>query len=97
MRRWTSIEWCVWYSIICSQTYTLTPTQFNIRNNEVKYSESLTAPDRLPQEAQDALNEFSNKLTTQDLIDLNRKVSGEQQMNPADAAAEWLSDNGYQS
>lgn len=57
----------------------------------------LTAPDRLPQEAQDALNEFSSKLTTQDLIDLNRKVSGEQQMNPADAAAEWLSDNDYQS
>ncbi len=57
----------------------------------------LTAPDRLPQEAQDALNEFSGKLTTQDLIDLNRKVSGEQQMNPADAAAEWLSENGYQS
>ena len=57
----------------------------------------LTAPDRLPQEAQDALNEFSGTLTTQDLIDLNRKVSGEQQMNPADAAAEWLADNGYES
>ena len=57
----------------------------------------LTAPDRLPQEARDALDEFSGKLTTQDLIDLNRKVSGEQQMNPADAAAEWLSENGYQS
>lgn len=57
----------------------------------------LTAPDRLPQEAQDALNEFSGTLTTQDLIDLNRKVSGEQQLNPSDAAAEWLSDNGYES
>ena len=55
----------------------------------------LTAEDRLPQEAVDALNELSGKLTTEDLVDLNRKVSGEQQMNPADAAQEWLSANGY--
>ncbi|MFK4335222.1 MULTISPECIES: ABC transporter substrate-binding protein [unclassified Kocuria] len=55
----------------------------------------LTAPDRLPQEAVDALNEFSTKLTTQDLIDLNRKVSGDEQQNPADAAKQWLKDNGY--
>ncbi|MEX5276917.1 ABC transporter substrate-binding protein [Kocuria sp. CPCC 205261] len=56
----------------------------------------LTAPDRLPQNAVDALNEFSTKLTTQDLIDLNRKVSGDQQQNPADAAKQWLSDHGYE-
>lgn len=56
----------------------------------------LTAPDRLPQNAVDALNEFSTKLTTQDLIDLNRKVSGDQQQNPADAATQWLSDHGYE-
>ena len=55
----------------------------------------LTAEDRLPPEAVDALNELSGKLTTEDLVDLNRKVSGEQQMNPADAAQEWLSANGY--
>lgn len=57
----------------------------------------LTAPGRLSDEAKDALNEFSSKLTTEDLIDLNRKVSGEQQMNPAAAADEWLADNGYES
>ncbi|MEX5308205.1 ABC transporter substrate-binding protein [Kocuria sp. CPCC 205297] len=56
----------------------------------------LTAPDRLPQNAVDALNEFSTKLTTQDLIDLNRKVSGDQQQNPAEAAKQWLSDHGYE-
>ncbi|GED00199.1 putative amino acid ABC transporter, substrate binding protein [Kocuria varians] len=55
----------------------------------------LTAPDRLPQKAVDALNEFSAKLTTEDLIDLNRKVSGDAQQNPADAAKQWLSDHGY--
>lgn len=55
----------------------------------------LTAPDRLPQKAVDALNELSGKLTTQDLVDLNRKVSGDQQLNPADAAKQWLSDHGY--
>ncbi|RKQ35156.1 ABC transporter substrate-binding protein [Kocuria tytonis] len=55
----------------------------------------LTAPDRLPKEAVDALNQFSPKLTTQDLIDLNRKVSGDEQQNPADAAKQWLADHGY--
>lgn len=55
----------------------------------------LTAPDRLPQKAVDALNEFSSKLTTEDLIDLNRKVSGDEQQNPADAAKHWLGDHGY--
>ena len=55
----------------------------------------LTAPDRLPQNAVDALDELSGKLTTQDLIDLNRKVSGDEQQNPADAAKQWLTDHGY--
>lgn len=55
----------------------------------------LTAPDRLPQKAVDALNEFSAKLTTEDLIDLNRQVSGDEQQNPADAAKQWLGDHGY--
>lgn len=55
----------------------------------------LTAPDRLPQKAVDALNELSGKLTTADLVDLNRKISGDQQLNPADAAKQWLSDHGY--
>ena len=55
----------------------------------------LTAPDRLPQKAVDALNEFSSKLTTEDLIELNRKVSGDEQQNPADAAKQWLGDHGY--
>ncbi len=55
----------------------------------------LAAADRLPQEAVDALNELSGKLTTEDLLDLNRKVSGESAVSPADAAQEWLSANGY--
>ena len=55
----------------------------------------LAAADRLPQEAVDALNELSGKLTTEALIDLNRQVSGEDQVSPADAAQEWLSANGY--
>ncbi|WP_424346963.1 ABC transporter substrate-binding protein [Kocuria sp. CH-021] len=55
----------------------------------------LTAEDRLPQEAVDALNELSGKLSTEDLIELNRKVSGQDQVNPAEAAEEWLSANGY--
>ncbi|GAA1754515.1 ABC transporter substrate-binding protein [Kocuria aegyptia] len=55
----------------------------------------LAAGDRLPQEAVDALNELSGKLSTEDLVELNRQVSGEDQVSPADAAQEWLSANGY--
>jgi osmoprotectant transport system substrate-binding protein len=55
----------------------------------------LTADGRLPQEAVDALNELSGKLSTEDLVELNRRVSGEEQVNAADAAQEWLSANGY--
>ncbi|MFI7741630.1 ABC transporter substrate-binding protein [Kocuria rhizosphaericola] len=55
----------------------------------------LTAEDRLPQEAVDALDELSGKLTTEDLVELNRRVSGQDQVNPSEAAEEWLSANGY--
>jgi len=55
----------------------------------------LAGRDRLPQEAVDALDALSAKLTTEDLVDLNRKVSGEDPVSPADAAREWLSANGY--
>ncbi|MFI7481368.1 ABC transporter substrate-binding protein [Kocuria sp. M1R5S2] len=55
----------------------------------------LASADRLPQEAVDALNELSAALTTEDLLELNRKVSGDDPVSPADAAQEWLSANGY--
>jgi osmoprotectant transport system substrate-binding protein len=55
----------------------------------------LASADGLPQEAVDALNRLSAELTTEDLVDLNRKVSGEDPVSPADAAQEWLSANGY--
>ena len=37
----------------------------------------------------------SRMRTTQDLIDLNRKVSGGDQVSPGAAAQEWLAANGY--
>ena len=55
----------------------------------------LTAENRLPQEAVDALNELSSELTTDDLVELNQQVSGESPVNPADAAEQWLAANGY--
>ncbi len=55
----------------------------------------LAAEDRLSPEAVEALDGLSAKLTTEDLTDLNRKVGGEEQASPADAAQEWLSANGY--
>lgn len=55
----------------------------------------LAADDRLPDGAADALNEFSAKLTTRDLIELNQSVSGDGSVNPQQAASDWLEANGY--
>jgi osmoprotectant transport system substrate-binding protein len=47
--------------------------------------------------AKKALNAVSSKLTTTDLINLNRAVSGNQKQSPADAAKAWLKDKGLAS
>ncbi|MGO4384076.1 ABC transporter substrate-binding protein [Specibacter sp. RAF43] len=44
--------------------------------------------------AKAALNNVSSLLTTEDLISLNRLVSGDQKMDPKAAAAQWLKDKG---
>lgn len=50
--------------------------------------------DTVSEDAQSVLNEVSSVLTTEHLIDLNREVSGDEKRNPADAAADWLEENG---
>ncbi len=50
--------------------------------------------DKVSDAAKTALNTVSKQLTTDDLINLNRMVSGNQKMNPKDAAAKWLKDKG---
>lgn len=50
--------------------------------------------DTVGEDARTVLNEVSSVLTTEDLIELNRKVSGDEKRNPADAAADWLEENG---
>ncbi len=50
--------------------------------------------DKVSDAAKTALNNVSKQLTTDDLINLNRMVSGNQKMNPKDAAAKWLKDKG---
>jgi osmoprotectant transport system substrate-binding protein len=49
---------------------------------------------KMTDKAKDALNAVSKILTTDDLINLNRSVSGNQKQNPKDAAAAWLKDKG---
>jgi osmoprotectant transport system substrate-binding protein len=49
---------------------------------------------KMTDKARDALNAVSRVLTTDDLINLNRAVSGSQKQNPKDAAAAWLKDKG---
>lgn len=49
---------------------------------------------KMTDQAKNALNAVSKVLTTEDLITLNRAVSGSQKQNPKDAAASWLKDKG---
>ncbi len=49
---------------------------------------------KMTDKAKEALNAVSKVLTTDDLINLNRAVSGSQKQNPKDAAAAWLKDKG---
>jgi osmoprotectant transport system substrate-binding protein len=49
---------------------------------------------KMTDKAKEALNAVSKILTTDDLINLNRAVSGTQKQNPKDAAAAWLKDKG---
>ena len=49
---------------------------------------------KMTDKAKDALNNVSKILTTDDLVDLNRAVSGDQKQSPKDAAAAWLKDKG---
>jgi osmoprotectant transport system substrate-binding protein len=48
----------------------------------------------LSPEAQEALDAVSAELTTEDLIDLNLRVSGDEKAEPAAAAADWLEEHG---
>ncbi|HKU29592.1 ABC transporter substrate-binding protein [Arthrobacter sp. NyZ413] len=49
---------------------------------------------KMTDKAKDALNAVSKVLTTDDLVNLNRAVSGNQKENPKDAAIAWLKDKG---
>jgi osmoprotectant transport system substrate-binding protein len=49
---------------------------------------------KMTDKAKEALNSVSKILTTDDLVNLNRAVSGNQKQNPKDAAAAWLKDKG---
>jgi osmoprotectant transport system substrate-binding protein len=55
----------------------------------------LAAEDRLSSDAAAALDELSAKLTTEDLVELNQQVTGEDPISPSAAAEEWLAANGY--
>lgn len=49
---------------------------------------------KMTDKARDALNAVSRILTTDDLVDLNRAVSGSQKEDAKDAATAWLKDKG---
>lgn len=54
----------------------------------------LVKKDKIDSKAKDALNAVSKALTTDDLINLNRAVSGSEKKDPKAAAAAWLKDKG---
>ncbi|GAB4099952.1 ABC transporter substrate-binding protein [Sinomonas halotolerans] len=57
----------------------------------------LVRTETVPEAARAVLNQVSSKLTTQDLMDLNRAVSGNQKQSPAAAAKAWLAEKGFAS
>lgn len=54
----------------------------------------LIRTDRVGGEARNILNRVSRVLTTEDLMQLNEKVSGDAKQNPKDAASAWLKKEG---
>ncbi|WP_146361224.1 ABC transporter substrate-binding protein [Arthrobacter yangruifuii] len=54
----------------------------------------LIADDRVNDQAREVLDEVSAQLTTEDLIALNQAVSGDQKLDPAEAASDWLKEKG---
>ena len=57
----------------------------------------LYAVDRVSDAAKDVLNKVSAQLTTEDLIKLNQDVSGDQKLDPSEAAQRWLQEKGFVS
>lgn len=50
---------------------------------------------KMTDKAKETLNNVSKALTTEDLINLNRAVSGNQKQDPKEAALAWLKDKGF--
>ncbi|MDQ0258524.1 osmoprotectant transport system substrate-binding protein [Sinomonas atrocyanea] len=57
----------------------------------------LVRTDTVNDKAKSVLNAVSKQLTTDDLVNLNRAVSGNQKQSPADAAKAWLKEKGLAS
>lgn len=55
----------------------------------------LASSQALTDEAVDVLNKVSAQLTTEDLIELNQAVSGDQKLDPSEAARTWLEEKGF--
>ncbi|NKX53713.1 ABC transporter substrate-binding protein [Arthrobacter mobilis] len=55
----------------------------------------LVKADAVSQDAAAVLDKVSAELRTEDLVDLNRQVSGDEKRSPADAAADWLEAEGF--
>ena len=54
----------------------------------------LVADDRVSDQAREVLDKVSAQLTTEDLISLNQAVSGDQKLDPSEAAKDWLEEKG---
>uniref|UniRef100_UPI003119B701 ABC transporter substrate-binding protein n=1 Tax=Arthrobacter sp. G119Y2 TaxID=3134965 RepID=UPI003119B701 len=55
----------------------------------------LASGEALTDEATEVLNRVSAQLTTEDLIELNQAVSGDQKLDPSEAARMWLEEKGF--
>jgi osmoprotectant transport system substrate-binding protein len=55
----------------------------------------LANKDALSQDARDVLNKVSAELSTEDLIALNERVSGDEKASPEQAAKDWVADHDF--
>ena len=55
----------------------------------------LVASQKMSNDLKTVLDAVSAKLTTEALIELNTSVEGNQGVDPDEAAAKWIKDNGF--
>jgi osmoprotectant transport system substrate-binding protein len=79
-------------SILDSKLVTLTDPKNLFASQQVV---PIGTSSKLTSTVQDTLNKVSAKLTTKDLLEFNKKISGDEKADPKTVASDWLKANGF--